>query len=159
MKSKTLAAAVATEQATSGVTVALNFKLEGLAALQFNAVCEAMSKSKTDLAKFILTHSLPDMVEQLDLDVASGRAELTGEAFIEKIIQLVHQPLCDMKAGTQFELKDLIGDNWVQLVGGERNRAGRVFKQLVVEEKAVPSVRFVETRSNNHALYEKFQDR
>lgn len=159
MKSKSLAAAMAAEQSLSTTTVALNFKLEGIAADQFSAVCSAMGKSKTDMAKFILTHCLPDMIEQLGLrDAPTEQCELQGEAFIAKIIQLVHQPLIDMEVGTSFELKDLIGDNWEQLVGGERNRAGRVFKQLVVAERAVPGVRFIKVQSNNHALYEKYQE-
>jgi hypothetical protein len=155
LKFNRLADAVEVELAgQSAPTVSLNFKLEGIAAGQFEAVARKFGKTNTDMAKFILSNALPDVIKQLGLPDNPEPTKGANDVLEEKLIETARPLIKRLTVGDRFELKQLLGECWIELEGGERNRAGRIFKRLV-SEGAIPNVRFVVTQSNNHALYER----
>jgi hypothetical protein len=157
MISKTLASKVQDELIPKSTTsFNLNFKIENGDADKFDQIAKTLKKSRTELAKFIITNSLDDLIEQLDsLPSIENKIQIELEVLDETIIQLTKVKINALKSGEEFELKDLIGDDWDQIGDhGDKNRAGKRFKRLV-DESYISNVKFRRTKPNNHALYEK----
>jgi len=89
----------------------------------------------------------------LDTGDVSTHSEI---GYLENMILNYALPkIAGLNIGDIFELKELIGSDWDNIGGhGDRNRAGRLFKKLIISGQ-IKNVRFVETRSNRHALYQK----
>lgn len=135
----------------------LNFKLDGEDAEKLDKIAKAMSKSRTDLAKFILVNSLDDFLSHLTQLKEKNTAPLQekNSSLDRNLIEIVTQKLSALNQGETFELKELVGDDWEKIGDhGERNRAGKTFKRLI-KNGAIKNVIFVEKKSNNHALYRK----
>jgi hypothetical protein len=134
----------------------LNFKIDGEDADKFDQISKTLKKSRTELAKFIITNSLDDLLEHLDsFQMTEKTVPIELRSLDETIITLTKVKISALKSGERFELKELIAQDWDQ-VGehGDKNRAGKRFKKLI-ESDHVSNVKFLYTKSNNHALYEK----
>ena len=138
----------------------LNFKIEGEDADKFDKISKTLKKSKTELAKFIITNSLDDLLDQLDTFKATEKeAKIELEELDETIIRLTKVKISALKSGEEFELKELIGNDWDQFgEHGDKNRAGKRFKKLI-DSGYVSNVKFLYTKTNNHALYEKVSNK
>ncbi len=134
----------------------LNFKIEGDDAVKYDEIARLLRMSKTELAKFIITNSLGDLLEQMDtIDVIDKKHQVKLEKLDEAIIRITKEKFSSLKSGEQFELKELIGEDWNEFGDhGDKNRAGKRFKKLI-DSGYIPNIKFLYTKPNNHALYEK----
>lgn len=131
----------------------LNFKIEGEAAERFDLLANNLNKSRTELAKFIILNSLDDLLEQFSKLRVEPSTESEEASFDIAILQFVTKKINKFEVGANFELKELIGDDWEGFGDhGSKNRAGRRFKSLV-DSGQIKTIKFVCTKQNNHALY------
>jgi hypothetical protein len=155
MLSEKLANAMKNEVKTKNMSsFSLNFKIEGEAAERFDSLATNLSKSRTELAKFIILNSLDDLLEQFNKLAVEPLIESEEASLDMAILQLVAKKINKFEVGRNFELKELIGDDDWQSFGdhGNKNRAGRRFKSLV-DSGQIKTIKFVCTKQNNHALY------
>ena len=140
----------------STASFSLNFKIEGENSEKFDKISKTLKKSRTELAKFIITNSLDDLIQQLDTyKVIEKKVHIELEELDETIIRLTTTKISALKSGVEFELKVLIGEDWDEFgEHGDKNRAGKRFKKLI-DSDYVSNVKFLYTKTNNHALYEK----
>lgn len=134
----------------------LNFKIEGNDADKLDAISVALGKSKTELAKLIITDSLDDLLAHIKSSDFIERRPPTGMDELDKtLIRISTDKIAALDTGNEFELSDLIGDDWDQFrVHGDKNKAGRAFKKLV-DSGDIKNVKFLRTKTNRHALYAK----
>lgn len=134
----------------------LNFKIEGEESEKFDHIAKFLKKSRTELAKFIILNSLDDLIEQLDnLSINNSNEPIELEELDEAIIKYTTPKIAKLDIGSTFELKELIGDDWDKFgEHGDKNRVGKKFKKLINTDH-IKNVKFLYTKSNNHALYER----
>jgi len=139
----------------STASFSLNFKIEGEDAEKFDQISKALKKSRTELAKFIITNSLDDLIQQLDTyPVTETKVLIELEELDETIIRLTKVKISELPSGQEFELKEILED-WDQIgEHGDKNRAGKRFKKLI-DLGYISNVKFLKTKTNNHALYKK----
>lgn len=157
MLSKKLANSIqAIMEPQSTTSFNLNFKIEGSDADKLDAISVALGKSKTELAKLILTDSLDDLLAHINSSDFIERRPPAGIEELDKtIIRLTTEKIAALNTGNEFELSDLIGDDWDQFgVHGDKNKAGKAFKKLV-DSGDIKNVKFLRTKPNRHALYAK----
>ena len=157
MLSAKLANAVENElKAKNNASFNLNFKIEGQDTKKFDIIAKGLKKSRTELAKFIISNSLDDLVAQLgNLCIDPSQESIAQETLDEAIIRITKPKISDLSVGATFELKEIIGEKWDEFgEHGDKNRAGKRFKKLA-ETGQIESVRFVHKKINNHALYKK----
>jgi hypothetical protein len=135
----------------------LNFKIEGQDSEKYDVVAKKLNKSRTELAKFIILNSLDDLIEQLgSLNSDNSKEQPEFDDLAELILKIIEPKIADLVSGATFELKELAGDDWNKFGDhGNRNRVGKKFKKLV-DSGQIKRVKFIETKPNNHALYEKY---
>lgn len=134
----------------------LNFKIEAEDAEKFELISKKLKKSRTELAKFIIINSLDEMLDHLkNFDLTEQKKTIKLEAVDETIIRLTKDKILALNIGEEFELKELVGEDWEQFgEHGDKNRAGKRFKKII-DSGYISNVKFLYTKSNNHALYEK----
>lgn len=157
MLAKKLAAEIKREVKIKDDSFNLNFKIEANDAEKFDRLAKICKKSRTELAKFIILNSLDYLIDELgslDIEVTTN-SEI--EDLEEAILKCVLPKIASIDFGKTFELKELVGNDWGKIGDhGHKNRVGKLFKKLV-DDGYIKNVKFVETKPNNHALYEKMR--
>ena len=138
----------------SSSSVNVNIKFEGAEADKLELLSVALGRSKTETVKYIVTNSLDDLIKLVEATDQPEESQTELERFDQTVLELAVPKIASLVAGSQFELKDLLGEDWLAFQHGDKNRCGKVFKRLV-DEGVVTGVKFVRTKRNRHALYEK----
>jgi hypothetical protein len=138
------------------VSFNLNFKIEGEEAKKFDSITKTLKKSRTELAKFIIVNSLDDLIEQLDnLNIDDSNKSIKLDDSEDAIIKYTSKKITNLNIGQQFELKELIAEDWDNIgEHGNKNKAGKIFKKLI-DSGHIKNVKFIHTKTNNHSLYER----
>ncbi len=140
----------------TGNSFSLNFKIEGQDSEKYDVVAKKLNKSRTELAKFIILNSLDDLIDAVDIQNLDNSKENPEDTLEELIIKIINPKIANLVTGTTFELKDLAGDSWDEFGDhGNKNRVGKRFKKLI-DSGQITRVKFIETKKNNHLLYEKY---
>jgi len=73
----------------------------------------------------------------------------------DHIISLIQNGIANMSNGEERELSEIIdAEVWEAIPKGKRLKIGKAFK-ISVLSGAFPQLRFKETRSDNHKIYQK----
>ena len=154
---KKLVNAVKTELSQKiDISFSLNFKIEGQDCEKYDIVAKKLNKSRPELAKFIILNSLDDLIEQLDgIGIPPQIEHREFDNLDELIIKIIEPKIASLIAGSTFELKELVGDSWDEFGDhGSKNKVGKKFKKLI-DSGQIKNVKFLYTKPNNHALYQK----
>jgi len=73
---------------------------------------------------------------------------------MDDLLSIARQRINLLEIGTEFVIKDLLADEWLKLVKGDKLYFGKVFKKAV-ERGEITSAKYDRKAENNSAVYRR----